>query len=68
MTWRKRTTIFSFLAATALVFVAGCGVKGDPLPPEQPAELGRGRLTYRRATEGLKIEKPKDQKKDDQQE
>lgn len=31
--------------------VFGCGVKGDPLPPEKPPELGRGEPTYRRATE-----------------
>ncbi len=34
----------------------GCGVKGDPLPPERPVELGRGRPTYRRATEGIQIQ------------
>jgi hypothetical protein len=37
--------------------LTGCGVKGDPLPPEKPAELGRGRPTYRRATEEITIEK-----------
>ncbi len=34
-----------------------CGVKGDPLPPERPAHLGRGRPTYKGATEEIKIEK-----------
>jgi hypothetical protein len=37
--------------------VSGCGVKGDPLPPEKPVDLGRGRPTYRRATEKIRIEK-----------
>ena len=34
--------------------VVACGVKGDPLPPDKPAEIGRGRPTYKRATEPLK--------------
>lgn len=34
----------------------GCGVKGDPLPPQRPAELGRGRPTYRRATQRIKVQ------------
>lgn len=37
-------------------WLAGCGVKGDPLPPERPADIGRGRPTYKRATENLKIQ------------
>lgn len=39
-------------------YLSGCGVKGDPLPPERPPELGRGRPTYRRATEKIKVQKP----------
>lgn len=31
----------------------GCGVKGDPIPPKIPAELGRGQPTYKGATESL---------------
>ncbi len=31
----------------------GCGVRGDPMPPATPAELGRGKPNYRRATEEL---------------
>lgn len=56
MSWQKRK-LFSVIAA--LMWIGGCGVKGDPLPPERPVELGRGRPTYKRATEGLKIEKNK---------
>jgi hypothetical protein len=58
MSWLKNPLIFSILA----VWVSGCGVKGDPLPPERPAELGRGRPTYKRATENIPIEtvRPKD--------
>lgn len=28
---------------TALFFLSGCGVKGDPLPPESPAFIGKSR-------------------------
>jgi len=41
-------TFFLFL------MVSACGVKGDPLPPEKPADIGRGRPTFKRATEPLK--------------
>ncbi len=54
MNWLRISVKFSILAAA--IWLAGCGVKGDPLPPEKPVELGRGRPTYRRATEGIKIE------------
>ena len=33
----------------------GCGVKGDPLPPEKPTEIGRGKPTYRRAAERINL-------------
>jgi hypothetical protein len=37
----------------ALFLACGCGVKGDPVPPGTPPELGRGKPSYRRATEPL---------------
>lgn len=50
-----------------LFWISACGVKGDPLPPERPVELGRGRPTYRRATEGIRIErKTRPPEKDDE--
>ena len=52
MSWQKKIASFSLACA-----IAGCGVKGDPLPPEKPTELGRGRPTYRRASEEIVIEK-----------
>jgi hypothetical protein len=52
MNWLKKALTFSVLAFWALA----CGVKGDPLPPEKPADLGRGRPTYKRATEKIQIE------------
>ena len=54
----QKELIFSLAAAAVVaVVLSGCGVKGDPLPPEKPAEIGRGRPTYKRATEDLKIRK-----------
>lgn len=38
------------------LLLTGCGVKGDPLPPQRPSEIGRGRPTYRRATERVKVQ------------
>jgi hypothetical protein len=58
MIWlRKRLKCSALLVLT--IFVGACGVKGDPLPPERPTQLGRGRPTYRRATEGIKLQKHK---------
>jgi len=37
------------------VCILGCGVKGDPLPPENPPVIGRGYPTFRKATERLQI-------------
>jgi hypothetical protein len=36
-------------AVWAFGLFLGCGVKGDPLPPELPPEIGRGEPTYRRS-------------------
>jgi hypothetical protein len=33
----------------------GCGVKGDPLPTEEPTALGRGKPTYQRAMRKIKV-------------
>jgi len=51
--------IVSAFAIVALFFIAGCGVKGDPVPPDKPPELGRGQPTYRKATEKIKLKKYK---------
>ncbi|WP_413585886.1 hypothetical protein [Bdellovibrio sp. HCB274] len=40
----------SLLLLVASVFVAGCGVKGAPLPPLTPPPLGRGEPTYSEKT------------------
>ncbi|MEQ1876760.1 MAG: hypothetical protein ABL958_08940 [Bdellovibrionia bacterium] len=43
----------AILILGAFFVVAGCGVRGDPIPPGTPAELGRGKPNYKRATEDL---------------
>lgn len=40
----------SLLLILSGAFVAGCGVKGAPLPPLTPPPLGRGEPTYSEAT------------------
>lgn len=52
--------IFKFLAAMALMcFALGCGVKGDPVPPDRPADLGRGRNSYKKAVQDVRLAPPK---------
>lgn len=43
----------AIVAGTA-IFVVACGVKGKPLPPLEPASIGRGAPTYKRAAEQAK--------------
>ena len=51
----SKKLVLKTLAAAAIAIFAnvGCGVKGDPIPPKIPAELGRGQPTYKGATEDL---------------
>ena len=50
------TTLPKILACfTVFAAVQGCGVKGRPLPPEKPAELGRGKPTFTRTTEDFRF-------------
>ena len=39
------------LCAVCFFLASACGVKGDPVPPGTPAELGRGQPTYKKAAE-----------------
>jgi hypothetical protein len=55
--------IFNLIAVFAVLALFGCGVKGDPLPPEKPAEIGRGRPTYKRASEEIKMQKAQPSRK-----
>ena len=71
MNWLRKTTICNLLLGSLAAAMMGCGVKGDPLPPEKPADLGRGRPTYKRATEEIIRQKghpreiPPDEDKED---
>ncbi len=42
--------LVSSLCVVAFISV-GCGVKGKPLPPLEPAQIGRGAPTYKRTAE-----------------
>lgn len=55
MIYLKARQKYSLLVLLVLPLLSGCGVKGDPLPPERPVEIGRGRPTYKRASEGLHV-------------
>lgn len=37
------------------VFMAGCGVKSDPLPPLGEEKIGRGKPTFRKAAKKISI-------------
>jgi hypothetical protein len=65
MNWLKRIPKYSVLLFA--IWQMACGVKGDPMPPERPPSLGRSRPTYKRATEGLKIEKVPRKNLDDEE-
>lgn len=43
-----------FLVILSLGFI-GCGVKGDPVPPETAPQLGRGRPNFKGAAQGIRI-------------
>jgi hypothetical protein len=43
----------ALIVIIALLGSVACGVRGDPVPPKIPAELGRGQPTYKGATEDL---------------
>ena len=37
----------------SVFFILGCGVKGDPMPPDKPPTIGRGEPAYKEATEDI---------------
>lgn len=43
----------ALIITIALFANIACGVRGDPVPPKIPTELGRGQPTYKGATEDL---------------
>jgi hypothetical protein len=52
----------------ALLVGSGCGVKGDPLPPEQVPRLGRGYPTYTKASEQIQPKKTRAPEENEDQE
>jgi len=40
-------TLLRLASITIMLAAAGCGVKGDPLPPGTPPEIGIGRPIYK---------------------
>lgn len=67
---RKKILIVNAVIDIFFLFVTGCGVKGDPVPPSQPPELGRGQPTYRKATEKIQLQKyspAEDQEKEEKE-
>lgn len=56
---KKSNILFRVLFTATAGLLIGCGIKGDPLPPEKPIEIGRGRPTYKR---GLQLQEPEQQK------
>lgn len=57
-----------FIVVIFISVLSGCGVKGDPLPPEKPTEIGRGRPTYKKAVQKIKLQEPEDEEEQDEAE
>ena len=41
------------VGSLVVLSLQGCGVRGDPIPPKTPAEMGRGKPNFERASEDL---------------
>lgn len=48
----------------SLLLVAGCGVKGDPLPPLEPVSIGRGQPSYGKVMNEVPLEEPPSEESD----
>lgn len=48
---------FLILFVSILFFQLGCGVKGKPLPPETPREIGIGKPQFKGVDDELKKNK-----------
>ena len=55
----KAFILFNF----SLFMTLGCGVKGRPLPPETPREIGIGKPLYKGVDQELKDDKKKEKAK-----
>ncbi|MBN8539177.1 MAG: hypothetical protein J0L82_02230 [Deltaproteobacteria bacterium] len=47
----RNQIIFVLAVSVCAGISASCGVKGKPLPPLEPAHIGRGAPTYKRTAE-----------------
>ena len=61
------------LIAFCFLAMAACGVKGDPVPPEDPDYIGRGKPSFKKAVERFDIrtealEEEQEPKEDDEDE
>lgn len=57
--------LFRFnLALAFLVGSVACGVKGKPLPPKTPREIGIGKPLYKGVDEEMKDSKKKEKKEE----
>lgn len=43
----KKVRLKLTLLLPIFLLIVGCGVRGDPKPPSYPAELGRGRPSFK---------------------
>jgi hypothetical protein len=48
-----RVIFFFMINICFCAFLNGCGVKGDPVPPESAADIGRGKPLYKSEDEPL---------------
>jgi len=66
---RVKQSFLIFVVALFGLSNTFCGVRGSPMPPEKPPELGRGRPSYRRAVKGMpQSQKPSLMKKNNSNE
>lgn len=47
---------------SVLILTSSCGVKGDPVPPQAPSPIGRGKPSYSKATMTLPGKKMPEEK------
>lgn len=49
------------LILSTLGALVACGVKGDPRPPIEPANIGRGKPSFKKVGKELKINEEEDE-------
>ena len=53
---------YFLLSISSIFLISGCGVKGRPLPPETPREIGIGKPQYKGVDKELNESKKKAEK------